>query len=512
LRGRTVSATQPNNGQVLKFNAGTSQWEPANDETGSGGGGGDISAVNAGTGLTGGGTSGDVTLGIANGGVNTAQLADGSVSDSKIVSVSGAKVTGAVANATNAVTATNSTHLGGVPASSYLQTDGNGSALTNLNASSITAGTLSNGRLGQIPTANIADNAVTAPKIASGQVVRSINTLKDDVTLAAGTNVTLATSGNTLTISSTGGSIGGSGTANRVPRFSGPSTLGDSSIIQSGSNIGIGTTTPSATLHVQAVGTTIRGASDNGLGVFGTSGTGTGVVGTGAIGVTGNASFAGTIALKADGSAWFRGDTTALSAANTGPGEGIVVGSVGGYGYIAAWDYGVFQARNLVLNRDGGSVGVGTSSPQRTLHVNGRARIGSIPIEANTAQVCMNDLGDVLRCGASSFKWKKNIQPFRKGLDVIRKLQPISYDWKEGGRSDFGLGAEDVAEVDPSLSFTNEKGEVSGVRYEKLPILLINAVKEQQDQIEKLQNEIAGLKALVCSLTPGAKQCEKQKE
>ncbi len=138
LRGRTVSATQPNNGQVLKFNTTTSQWEPASDEVGAGGGGGDISAVNAGTGLTGGGTSGDVTLGIANGGVNTAQLADGSVTDAKIVGVSGAKVTGAVATATNA------TQLGGIAATGFIQnaTGEQASSNFNISGSGTAAGTL----------------------------------------------------------------------------------------------------------------------------------------------------------------------------------------------------------------------------------------------------------------------------------------------------------------------------------------------------------------------------------
>lgn len=113
LQGRNVASAQPNNGQVLKYNTTTSQWEPANDETASGSGGGTITGVTAGTGLTGGGASGSVTVAIASSGVGTTQLADGGVTDPKIVSVSGAKVTGAVSN---------SLQLGGVVAGQYVQT------------------------------------------------------------------------------------------------------------------------------------------------------------------------------------------------------------------------------------------------------------------------------------------------------------------------------------------------------------------------------------------------------
>lgn len=64
-------------------------------------------------------------------------------------------------NATNATTATNSTQLGGVAAANYLQTTGNGSGLTNLNASNLGSGTIPAARLPNLagdvtgpPTAN----------------------------------------------------------------------------------------------------------------------------------------------------------------------------------------------------------------------------------------------------------------------------------------------------------------------------------------------------------------------
>ena len=173
------------------------------------------------------------------------------------------------------------------------------------------------------------------------------------------------------------------------------------------------------------------------------------------------------------------GNDTGLWATGVG---GSLTGLPGKYYFDAGVPVGVV----MVINPNG-DVGIGTLNPQQRLHVNGRARVASIPLEAWNAHVCFNAVGDLLNCNFSSLHAKTNVRSFRSGLDVVRRLRPISFDWKENGQPGVGLGAEDVAKVEPSLVERNSEGEVSGVKYDRLNLLLINAIREQQQQIERLQ-------------------------
>ncbi len=74
-----VSTGGGSTGQVLTVTPAGAAWQ-----TVSGGSGGDITAVTAGTGLSGGGASGDVTLTIANGGVTSAMIQDSAVTTAKL--------------------------------------------------------------------------------------------------------------------------------------------------------------------------------------------------------------------------------------------------------------------------------------------------------------------------------------------------------------------------------------------------------------------------------------------
>jgi len=83
---------------------------------------------------------------------------------------------------------------------------------------------------------------------------------------------------------------------------------------------------------------------------------------------------------------------------------------------------------------------------------------------------------------------KSDVRVYRDGLDIVLRLRPISFTRKEDNRPDIGLSTEEVARVVPELVSTNGEGEAETVRYERINLLLINAVKEHQAQIKSLRD------------------------
>src|SRR5688572_4870871 len=93
----------------------------------------------------------------------------------------------------------------------------------------------------QITAVPYATHAATASNVVSGSVVKSLNNLRDDVTLTAGANVTLTPVGNSITIAAS--NLGGT---------NGPWALNGASAFYNGGNVGIGTTSPGAVLEIRA--------------------------------------------------------------------------------------------------------------------------------------------------------------------------------------------------------------------------------------------------------------------
>ena len=109
----------------------------------------------------------------------------------------------------------------------------------------------------------------------------------------------------------------------------------------------------------------------------------------------------------------------------------------------------------------------------------------------------------------SDYRLKTNIQNISSSLDKVKKLRPVEFDWLvDRDNHEYGLIAQEVEEVLPMLvSEHNALGdtkkflkELDGtevsktVDYSKLTVLLVDAMKEQQEQINELKTEIQELK------------------
>jgi hypothetical protein len=135
-----------------------------------------------------------------------------------------------------------------------------------------------------------------------------------------------------------------------------------------------------------------------------------------------------------------------------------------------------------------------------------------------TTAICRNASNRLSTCG-SSLRYKSNVRDFTSGLNVIKRLRPVSFNWKEGdSRLDLGLVAEEVAAIEPLLTTTNAKGEVEGVKYDRVGVVLVNAVKEQQAQIDaqtelirRQQLQIEALTKLVCTTNAAAEICKERR-
>ncbi len=96
----------------------------------------------------------------------------------------------------------------------------------------------------------------------------------------------------------------------------------------------------------------------------------------------------------------------------------------------------------------------------------------------------------------SSRRYKENIKAMEGALEKVERLRGVSVDWKASGKHDIGLIAEEVGAVVPEVVAYEVNGQdAKGVDYARLTALLIEAVKEQQTQIQQLHSEMEELQA-----------------
>ncbi len=142
------------------------------------------------------------------------------------------------------------------------------------------------------------------------------------------------------------------------------------------------------------------------------------------------------------------------------------------------------HSNQIFLKQSTGNVGIGTNNPGTyKLYVSGAAYATG-------------------GWAGSDYRWKKNIEPIQDTLDRLTLLQGVTFNWRadefpDHGFTDekqIGLIAQDVEKIIPELVRTDEDG-FKAVSYEKLTVVLLEAIKELKEIVEKQQAEIDLLKA-----------------
>ena len=92
---------------------------------------------------------------------------------------------------------------------------------------------------------------------------------------------------------------------------------------------------------------------------------------------------------------------------------------------------------------------------------------------------------------ASDVILKENIKTIDNALDKVTKLRGVEYDYKDNKKHSIGVIAQEVEEVLPELVNGSEQKSVA---YGKIAAVLIEAIKEQNEVINKMKKEIEDLK------------------
>ena len=112
---------------------------------------------------------------------------------------------------------------------------------------------------------------------------------------------------------------------------------------------------------------------------------------------------------------------------------------------------------------------------------------------------------NAIQCGSSSFRWsfvyaangaiqtsdirfKKEVKTLSYGLREVLRMRPVSYFWKDDSdsRRHVGLIAQEIQQVIPEVVHDSDPDHL-GMNYAELVPVLVNAIQELSDKVEKQQ-------------------------
>jgi hypothetical protein len=114
-------------------------------------------------------------------------------------------------------------------------------------------------------------------------------------------------------------------------------------------------------------------------------------------------------------------------------------------------------------------------------------------VAPDAVSVLIDSAGKLGTTSGSSRRFKKEIKPMHKTSEAILALKPVTFQYKDDKTNtpQFGLIAEEVADVDPDLVVRDKDGEVYTVRYDAVNAMLLNEFLKEHRRVEELKSAMA---------------------
>jgi len=183
---------------------------------------------------------------------------------------------------------------------------------------------------------------------------------------------------------------------------------------------------------------------------------------------------------RTEGSSVRDPENAAAASSLTSGVQNIIIGRLAGSS-LTSGNANIYIGGNAASSSESAVIRIGAT--QTETHIAG---INGATIGAGT-QVFVDATG---RLGTitSSRRFKTDIESMGDRSDTIMRLRPVTFRYKNAGDDlQYGLIAEEVADVDPSLVLFGPDGQPQTVRYHFLAPLLVNEVQKQRRTIEQQQ-------------------------
>ena len=196
---------------------------------------------------------------------------------------------------------------------------------------------------------------------------------------------------------------------------------------------------------------------------------------------------------------------------NTAIGAGALWSSTSGTNNIAlGWHAGYHIGEggfNIAIGNGGdpfdhNTVRIGNANHHRTFV----AGVQGVMTGINDAVTVVIDSNGQLGTISSSARYKEYVNDMGKTSERLLRLRPVTFQYKEayaGGEKpqEFGLIAEEVAQIFPELVVFNKDNQPETVKYRLLSSLLLNELQRQDAELKSLSGQVAEIQDLKAQLT-----------